>query len=123
MRIKCIIGHLFSLVLWFLATAARAAGARAGTRAGTGAGAGAGARAARARPRAGRRAGRTARAGAWHSQHQQHAKSHIYNIRRRKLYNMEVAKRRDTFEVATFANPVMKDSSENILLSLKKNSK
>ena len=76
----CIIGHLFSLVLWFLATAARAAGARAGTRAGTGAGAGAGARAARARPRAGRRAGRTARAGAWHSQHQEHAKSHIYNI-------------------------------------------
>ena len=36
---------------------------------------------------------------------------------------MEVAKRRDTFEVATFATPVMKDSSENILLSLKKNSK
>ena len=72
------------LLFWWLLAAARAARARSGTRAGARAGgrAGgrAGARAARARPRAGRRAGRTARAGAWHSQHQQHAKSHIYNI-------------------------------------------
>ena len=74
---------MFLLFSWLLA-AARAARARSGTRAGARAGgragAGAGARAARARPRAGRRVGRTARAGAWLSQHQQHADC-IYYMR------------------------------------------